>query len=71
MLDGQYEGSVVYGYFGSPCSLGTIPLHELATGMLASSQTFVWAIPTTRRKDNDCTEREDRACSHNMVVKRA
>jgi hypothetical protein len=71
MLVVQYDGSVVYEYFRSPCSLGTIQLHELATGLLASSRSFVWAIPTTRRTDDDYTEREARACSHNMVVKRA
>jgi UDP:flavonoid glycosyltransferase YjiC (YdhE family) len=68
-LDGRDTGSVVYVCFGSTCPLGESQLRELAAGLRASGRPFVWAIPTPPRRDGDgCTEREERASSHGMVV---
>ncbi|CAD6261895.1 unnamed protein product [Miscanthus lutarioriparius] len=69
-LDGRDAGSVVYVCFGSTCALGESQLRELAAGLRASGRPFVWAIPTPPRWDGTggCTEREERASSHGMVV---
>ena len=68
-LDGRDAGSVVYVCFGSTCALGESQLRELAAGLRASGRPFVWVIPTPPRGDGGgCTEREERASSHGMVV---
>ncbi|XP_066347163.1 UDP-glycosyltransferase 73C7-like [Miscanthus floridulus] len=69
-LDGRDAGTVVYVCFGSTCALGESQLRELAAGLRASGRPFVWTIPTPPRGDGtgSCTEREERASSHGMVV---
>ncbi|CAL9198246.1 unnamed protein product [Musa hybrid cultivar] len=73
-LDTREEGSVLFVCFGSWCHFTAAQLREMAAGLEASGQPFLWAV----RKDGDGSEEEsnwmpegweDRVAGRGLVVR--
>ncbi|XP_021718283.1 scopoletin glucosyltransferase-like [Chenopodium quinoa] len=60
-LDSKKPKSVVYVCFGSIAEVSTLQLQEIARGLEASKQDFIWAV---RRSDNDEVEKNEEWLPH-------
>ncbi|CAL4948679.1 unnamed protein product [Urochloa decumbens] len=56
-LDGQPDGSVLYVCFGSGGALSTRQTAELAAGLEASGQRFLWVVRLPSDKDSSAEQR--------------
>ncbi|XP_062194641.1 hydroquinone glucosyltransferase-like [Phragmites australis] len=54
-LDGQPDGSVLYVCFGSGGTLSTVQTAEMAAGLEASGQRFLWVVRFPNDKDSSAS----------------